>query len=153
MPFTGFAELQTPIDLFKKLKHDLKNVLAAPGDQYAAFNFFVTAEHLVDWLHPNDKQRRTALRGSTPELRITSHIANGLKHFSATAKHHNSVNDVEKVRYVEEGYVEEGYFEDPLIVNLSQKEAPQPNNTTIRVDDLAQKVYDYWKAQFHLKNI
>jgi len=55
-------------------------------------------------------------------LRITSHLANGVKHFEAKAKHHRSVADVEKSRYVEAGYVEDGYFEDPLIVHLTADE-------------------------------
>jgi hypothetical protein len=46
--FNGFAELRIPRDLVKKLQFDLKRVLESPQDQYAAFDFFVTAEHIVD---------------------------------------------------------------------------------------------------------
>ena len=120
--FKGFAELQVPRDLVNKLEYDLERVLKSPQDQYAAFDFFVTAEHIVDWIHPNDKKARYKIRYNSSLLKITSHIANGVKHFEATAPHHQSVKTVEKTRYVGPGYVEEGYLEDPLIVHLTEKE-------------------------------
>ena len=106
--FKGFAELRDPRDLVQKLEYDLDRIRKSPKDQYAAFDFFVTAEHIVDWIHPNDRKEREAVRSSSSLLRITSHLANGVKHFEAKAKHHKSVSDVEKSRYVEIGYVEEG---------------------------------------------
>jgi hypothetical protein len=93
--FKGFAELRDPLDLVKKLEYDLERVLKSPQDQYAAFDFFVTAEHIVDWIHPDDRKARMEVRSSSPLLRITSHLANGVKHFEAKAAHHQSVVDVE----------------------------------------------------------
>jgi hypothetical protein len=84
--FTGLFELRLPTDLIRKLRHDLERMETSPLDQYAAFDFFVTAEHIVDWLHPTDEPSRRALRDSSHLLRITSHLANGSKHFEATAK-------------------------------------------------------------------
>lgn len=159
MSFIGFAELQEPSDLLKKLKHDLKLVQAEPGDQYAAFNFFVTAEHLVDWCYPDksdseiNRIKRTDLRDSDRVLQITSHIANGIKHFHATARRHKSVSDVKKLRVVEKGYVEEGYSEKPLIIylNIEEKkhlvksaEEKELDADTIRADRLAELVYNFW---------
>jgi hypothetical protein len=62
-------------------------------DAYLAFNFFITAEHLLDWQFPgqaNEPQRRVA-RQTDVLLEITSHIASGAKHFIVEAKHHKSV--------------------------------------------------------------
>src|SRR5438105_3089567 len=101
-PFQGLFELQTPADLVKKLQHDLERMANSPQDQYAAFDFFVTAEHILDWIHPDNKAARESLRSSSPLLRITSHLANGGKHFQAKAAHHQSVTGTEKDRYVEE---------------------------------------------------
>jgi hypothetical protein len=73
-----------------------------PMDSYAAFDFFVTAEHILDWLHPDvpgstaAKAQREALRRQNRILAITSHIASGAKHFVAQAKHHTAVNDLEQ---------------------------------------------------------
>lgn len=83
-----------------------------------AFDFFVTAEHIVDWTHPKDREKRKELRG-LPLLAVTSHIANDAKHFEVTAKHHQSVEDVEKSRYVKAGYVKEDYSDDLLLIHLS----------------------------------
>lgn len=144
--FKGFAELRVPHDLVRKLEYDLERIRKSPQDQYAAFDFFVTAEHIVDWIHPNDKKAREAVRSSSSLLRITSHLANGVKHFEAKAKHHQSVADVEKSRYVEAGYVEDGYTEDPLIVHLTLDEQQSFGQSNIEVAALAQQVYEYWEA-------
>lgn len=145
--FTGLAELKAPSDLLKKLEHDFERLQEHNNDQYVAFDFFVTAEHIVDWIHPTDKSSRTSLRSSTPLLKIVSHLANGVKHFEATASHHQSVDNVEKDRYVEAGYVEDGYFEEPIIVSLTPQEAAAFGTAQIRIDDLAKQVLQYWKSQ------
>lgn len=142
--FDGFGELRTPRDLVLKLQHDLKRLKSSPHNQYAAFDFFVTAEHVIDWLHPTDKKMREAIRASSDLLRITSHIANGAKHFEAKAKHHRSVARVEKSRYVAKGYVQEGYFKEPLIIHLSESESKSIGKPFIEATELAERVYNYW---------
>lgn len=144
--FDGFAELRTSNDLIVKLSHDLVRLKSSPNNQYIAFDFFITAEHIIDWIHPSDKAAREALRNSSELLRITSHIANGAKHFEAKAKHHQSVTDIKKVRYAEVDYAEDGYFEDPIIIHLTTNEAVTMGQSVIEVTELAQKVYDYWKS-------
>jgi hypothetical protein len=44
----GFGDLQTVADLFSKLEHDLGRMNASPEDTYTAFDYFVTAEHIID---------------------------------------------------------------------------------------------------------
>ncbi len=144
--FQGFGELQQPRDLVRKLEHDLDRLMNSPQDQYAAFDFFVTAEHIVDWRHPDDRPAREAERGSSPLLRITSHIANGAKHFEAKAKHLQYVSGVEKERYVEPGNVEEGFFEEPLMVRLTLGEEQAMGQNPVEVVWLAEQVLAYWKA-------
>jgi hypothetical protein len=130
-PFQGLFELRTPADLVRKLRHDLNRMSTSPQDQYAAFDFFVTAEHIVDWIHPTSKPARGQLRSSSLLLRVTSHLANGGKHFEARSAHHQSVMGTEKERYVEEGYVEDGYFEEPLVIQLSDTEARELGTSRI----------------------
>ena len=144
--FDGFGELKKPIDLVRKLEFDLERINKSPKDQYAAFDFFVTAEHIIDWICPDSRKDREELRSSSPLLRITSHIANGAKHFEAKAKHHTSVVGIEKDRYVEAGYIEEGYFLEPLLLQISEEEADNLNTETyIKASWLANKVLEYWK--------
>jgi hypothetical protein len=142
--FKGWFELKHPADLVRKLEHDLGRLERSPQDQYAAFDFFVTAEHIVDWLHPKDKLARESLRASNPLLRITSHLANGGKHFEATMRHHRSVTGTEKNRYVEAGYVENDYVAEPLVIHLSKEEAAEVGDSPIEAVALARRVLHYW---------
>jgi len=48
----GLFQLQTARDLLAKLGHDYERLRNSPNDAYVAFDFFVTAEHILDWLHP-----------------------------------------------------------------------------------------------------
>ncbi len=51
--FAAFGpDLITPKYLLRKLEHDYARVQRNPRDTYAAFDFFVTAEHMVDWVSP-----------------------------------------------------------------------------------------------------
>ena len=62
-----------------------------PTDAYAAFDFFVTAEHLLDWLHPdsaNGKADREKLRNQYEILQTVSHLACGAKHFDGLRNYH-----------------------------------------------------------------
>lgn len=92
--FQGFFELKTAQDLLGKLKCEYAQLEKSPLDQDIAFNLFITAEHISDWLYPEkaDSYKRSNLRNSSIYLQVCSHIANGSKHFKAEAKHHKSVS-------------------------------------------------------------
>lgn len=45
-----FLGLRSPQDLMEKLEYDFRYLKDSPDNQYLAFNFFVTAEHLPDWV-------------------------------------------------------------------------------------------------------
>ena len=62
----GVFNLRTPIDLLDKLKYDYAVFEKDKNNPYLAFNFFVTAEHMLDWIYPgySNKGKRTALRDS-----------------------------------------------------------------------------------------
>ena len=47
----GFFDLRSPVDLLDKMRRDFKRLRAAPKDTYAAFDFFVTASHMHEWLN------------------------------------------------------------------------------------------------------
>lgn len=149
----GFAELQSPKDLVEKLRHDLVRMEKAPQDQYAAFDFFVTADSIIDWLHPDvpgdkpatelKRQDRSTLRSSSVFLRVAAHIANGAKHFVVTR--HSSVAGIKKEHYVEPNYVDDDYVADPLLVHLTPEEAAAAG-VDQRIDgvSLARAVLHYW---------
>ena len=134
----AFFELKTAADLFRKLEGDFA-ALKSSQDTRVAFNFFVTAEHLPDWLSRRVLVRRHAI------LRVVSHIANGAKHFTLDDRRHTSVTSTEKSRYVEEGYVEPGYFDEPLLIHLSPDEARELGASSIDAVELGYRVLEFWR--------
>ena len=88
----GIFDLKSPADLLAKLGRELERLRTAPNDVDHAFNFFVTAEHMLDWLHPGKpgKAQREAER-KRPLLQLVSHLVSGAKHFDRLSAHHRSV--------------------------------------------------------------
>ena len=70
----GSFDLSTPRQLLAKLSRELDRLRTAPNDVDHAFNFFVTAEHMLDWLHPGNKgkARREAIRKGEVMLQVVS---------------------------------------------------------------------------------
>ncbi|MYM66232.1 hypothetical protein GTP45_05200 [Pseudoduganella sp. FT55W] len=87
-------------DVYEKLKIDLEALEASSGEDeqsqkrqdYAAFNFMVTARHLAaDWLPNNAGRPKQSLKklkrkhpGIAAALSAAQDIANGSKHFTVT---------------------------------------------------------------------
>ena len=138
----GLFQLKSPSDLLEKLCHDLERIRRNPLDQYAAFDFFVTAEHMVDWLFPTVEAERKKLR-NLPLLALCSHIANGAKHFEAKAKHHNSFSDSQ----VHPGAFSSGFssgFDISGLIVVLDGDAKLTFGSEIYVWDLAEKILRYW---------
>jgi hypothetical protein len=150
--FKGFATLQTAGDLLRKVRHDYQRLRSAPEDVYSAFDFFVSAYHMLDWLHPNDAASRKAEEEGNLLLQVCSHIANGAKHFQATAKHHTSVAGL----YSEEGAFQRDAFQSDafqvggLFVALDGQ-AALAFGTRLEVIDLAGRVLGHWEADPRLQ--
>lgn len=96
----GFFELQTPHDLLQKARNDLERLRANQMDTYAAFDFFVTARHIPEWLHPKDSASRDRHFSDHVELRVCRHLADGAKHFILTHKQHQQVQTTTRLRGV-----------------------------------------------------
>lgn len=156
----GIFSLITADDLFKKIEHDFELVCKNPGDPYAAFNFFVTAEHMLDWQYPGDKNKklRNNLHNSEIILQVCSHLANGAKHFITEAKHHKSVSDTPKKVVFDGGalpknslpigalpaYSLPGKWSDELFIELSG-DAAIALGDVIRVETLAERILIFWR--------
>jgi len=150
--FEGFFVLKGPADLLEKLRHDVSRVRQNPVDAYAAFDFFVTAEHLLDWKYPDvggkaNIRTRSNLRKTEPLLRVTSHLANGAKHFKTIDARHTSVDDV----HVHAGGFDSAAFDSAafdaggrLVVNLAGDDA-KVLGSEISVLELAEAVLAYWE--------
>ncbi len=149
----GFFELKRPEDLFKKLEHEYALLQGQPDNAYHAFNFFVTAEHLLDWLFPGSANRgkREVERKGSIVLQVCSHIANGAKHFEVEAKHHQSVSNTDgQGSYFAKGWFHKnwwarGYFRESQLVVRLTGDAESAFGKSITAIDLAGKTLEYWR--------
>ena len=89
---------QTASDLYAKLKRDANALLGEVSGDHA-FNFFVTAYHLAEWIqkdpsvHSDVKDRMTTASQSVP-YRLCKDLANASKHFVQRGKHEAKRTDV-----------------------------------------------------------
>jgi hypothetical protein len=154
---TGFLDLKTPVDLREKLRHDFAELKATPLDTYRAFNFFVTAEHLLDWHLPGSRNHGARRRARETEvlLQVASHIANGAKHFITEAAHHKSVADTRRrsefsgalgAVYFGGSYFGGGVQYTSLVIELDG-DARSRFGQFLTVVDLAERVLGYWDGQ------
>ncbi len=142
----GLFEIKTPRDLLGKALHDIARLRTNPLDAYAAFDFFVTARHIPDWLYPNDAKGRDAIFAKHIELRICRHLADGAKHFLATHSQHRQIQGADRTHNVwgrswSRGSWGNSWGTDDLIVRLDSADADTVQlGSSIRAIDLAERV-------------
>jgi hypothetical protein len=142
----GVFDLRTPRDLLTKARHELDRMRADPTDTYAAFNFFVTARHIPDWLHPTDHQLVEKQFKTHVELRICRHIADGAKHFQLTDTRHKQVKESLKTHDAWGGVFGNSWGgswgRDALVIELDSAD-PDTMQFGNRIDaiDLAERVF------------
>jgi hypothetical protein len=152
---SGFFDLSNAAGLREKLRRDLGRLKAEPFNADAAFNFFVTAEHMLDWVFPKHagSKRRGQVRAASAVLRVCSHLANGAKHFEVEDPRHDSVAGAG----VAGGVFPTAIFPPAvfpnavfgagrrMVVRVKGKTAGELGSS-IGVVELAEKVLAYWDA-------
>jgi hypothetical protein len=152
MPPNGVFSITSAAELREKLRHDLNALKADPFDPYLGFNFFVTAEHLLDWQYPGDTNNgaRTAARRSSVLLQIASHIANGAKHFVVERSHHKSVAKTSNQLGAWGNAFGDAWGASfgrvGLIIEL-EAQAAGVFGQSVKAVDLAEKLLTYWDSQ------
>jgi len=146
----GFFLLRTTNDLLQKLEWDFKKLKQHPIDVDLAFNFFVTAEHILDWKYPGraNKSNRKKLHNAEVLLQVTSHLASGAKHFNVEAKHHTSVKDTGGVAYWPKRYWPRSYWPESLIVHLDGNAASM-SSSQIRFCNYPSKILPTYLIATH----
>jgi hypothetical protein len=151
----GIFELRTAADLFRKLEYDFNVLSAAPTDCHAAYNFFVTAWHLLDWLYLADKAKHDTIRDSNPILQVCEHLAVGAKHFVPANRRLKSVMETGRARYWPKGYWHphywaKWYWRDSLVVELGES-VRETFDPQMDVLPLAQRAIDFWRTYDDLR--
>lgn len=140
----GFFSLWRPTDLVEKLAADFDRLRAADPTgreaQYAAFDFFVTAEHLPDWVKHDGGASLTAQR-KYPERALASHIANGMKHFQVCVKKHTAVKDTRVTAggFQSNAFQSSGFQVARLVIDLE-------DGTSADALEIAGRVLQHWGA-------
>lgn len=146
--FAGLFDLKMPSNLLRKLEHDLHRMEADTVDAYAAFDFFVTAGHMLDWVHPgsNNKLLRERIRKESPLHRLCWHLANGAKHFIAEAKQHKSVSGTEHHLGAFTSGFSPGFDISRLWIHLEPDERDLFGNHADALD-VARMVLNHWRNE------
>jgi hypothetical protein len=147
----GIFKLRTPRDLLAKLRREYERLRKKPTDTDTAFNFFVTAEHILDWLYPGKKNeaKRKAARKAEVLLQVVSHIASGAKHFDDLSGHHQSVQRSDFV--IVEVWVPpvmDRPNENHIGIRLTGDAAAAFGDSLTAVG-LAQRVLAFWESYSH----
>jgi hypothetical protein len=144
----GIGQLDTPQHLLAKLRRDFERVNSDPSDTSAAFDFFVTAEHMVDWVLPgySNKEARKLLRESSSLLQAVSHVATGSKHFVAEAKHHQHVQHVDAPpgAFDSRAFDPHAFYTNALFVTFDGPAADSLGDEMLVVD-LAKQTLLFWE--------
>lgn len=121
----GFFDLQSPEHLLEKAHRDYDRLRADPLDTHAAFDFFVTARHIPDWLEAVGRSTARDAFAQHVQMRICRHIADGAKHFKATQKQNQQVEGTsisyaafEPNSWTDDSSDEGTWSEDELIIGL-----------------------------------
>lgn len=95
---TGHFTMQSPRDLLAKAERDLQRLRSNPLNIDAAFDFFVTARHVPDWVVATGGPAADCQFSAHVELRTCRHIADGAKYFVVTHRHHKQIADAQLTR-------------------------------------------------------
>jgi hypothetical protein len=143
-PSDGWFELRQPRDLLAKLRHDLQRIQRDSSDSFAAFDFFVTAWQLLDWVHPgkqNERLRAETVKGDDV-LAVCQHVATGAKHFKVESRHAKSVRATGQRGTFDRTF--DATFERVhLVLHLDGRSA-EVFGPTVEVADFAARVVDWW---------
>jgi len=136
----GLFSLRTPQDLLGKLESDFGRFEGAQTTsveaQYAAFDFFVTALHMADWVATAAGDPASSHR-DYPDGALVDDLGNGAKHFRVDARRHTTVSDTGSVGYFDPAFFDPTYFEVArLVIELE-------DGSTVDALDVARRVLDH----------
>ena len=148
----GVFGIASAAALMEKLESEYSHFVGRPHDSNVAYNFFVTAWHLLEWKYPDPggKTTRESLRNHSPLLQVCEHIAVGAKHFEPTSAKHQSVSASERSGVWAEGTWKKGVWKEGawaswLTITL-EGAAESAYGKKIKAHEFARHVMEYWRA-------
>jgi len=148
----GLFDLIAADDLCAKLDHDYRRVKADPADVFAAFDFIVTAWHLLEWRYPgkSGKAQRDEMRQQYPILALCEHLCVSGKHYEPSDPKLQSVQGSFRKSAWKRGVWAPGVWtkrmwEDGLVIELSGT-TKAALGERITIDRLADLVMEFWRG-------
>jgi hypothetical protein len=156
--YEGAFELRTAHDLLAKLHHDFARIRLNQCDSYAAFDFFVTADHMIEWLHPGNAGRSAQVsERAVPGrvgilLEVCSHLCNGSKHFHLDNPAHTSVSSAGIRPGAFSSAFSAGFDSAPRLTIVLDGHAAKEFGASVRVVELAKEIFDHWSEHPRLQS-
>lgn len=144
MTWTAFGPLATVDDLLAKLGRDLERMKADPDGIDPAFDFFVTALHMLDWRWPEStvgwRTARAKAIASSRDLEIVAHLGNQAKHYQV--ERHQAVADLGRTQsaFHPRAFDRHAFQVGSIDIDL-------PDGTRIDAIDLAERVIAWWTTE------
>ena len=138
----GLFSLRTPRDLLDKLESDFARVeqadAASTEAQCAAFDFFVTALHMADWMS-HSTGGSVASHGAYPDGALVYDVGCGAKHFRVRPEKHTTVSDTGLAGAFDPAFFSPEYFDVAhLIIDLE-------DGTSVDALEVARRVLNHWR--------
>ena len=148
----GLFDLLTADDLCAKLEHDYKRIFNNPADAFAAFDFLVTAWHLLEWKYPGGTatQQRVDLAKQYPIIGVLEHLAVAAKHYEPKNPKLDSVMTTARDSAWRRGawapgVWARGVWKDDLTVTLTG-DAKARLGESLAIKQLADLAMDFWRG-------
>jgi hypothetical protein len=148
----GLFDLVSFNDLCAKLDQDYRRVNANAADVFAAFDFIVTAWHLLEWRTPGNaaKDERRSLCEQNPILALCEHLCVSGKHYEPTDKRLNSVQgSFRRSAWPRgawaSGVWAQGVWQDELVIELSGT-AKDVFGDRLTMREFAERVMQFWRG-------
>ena len=140
-PWRGFSpRLQSQAHLLGKLRTDLARLVSNPGDDYAAWDFFVTAEAMRDW---ERSRGRNPMGLDDPLLLRVSDVANHGKHYLTYDPRLVIVRDIETAGTFDPEAFDTEAFDTEMRLVIATDDEPGSESAV----DLARRAVDWWEAE------
>ena len=135
----------TPRQLLGKIQADFERLQSSrplsKEAQYAAVDFFVTTEHIPEWVAKATNSDLASLR-RYPDGELVSHVANGAKHFRVDSERHNAVRQTQahSGAFDSDAFDNAAFDVDSLIVE-------HEDGRTEAVLQIAARVLEHWRQK------
>ena len=139
----GIFALRTPMELLAKLRHDKGRLTTNPADSYAAFDFFVTALHMGEWMRKSGHPIIPQTEYERELWKVCEHIGNGSKHFTVNRHHSVKSTGYEGGVFDSHAYQANTFQVGSLVIEFEEESAKYLGKSIDAVS-LAQELLDYW---------